>query len=164
VKGLSPAQIGERYLFTPAEIERALRRAERLGLCTFEERVRGSGGPRVFLRVSRYVEWIEDGPLYRMYDAAMKVDFLDADFKGRLEVKRFVTGSLTERSQQVIHRKVQKLLGEIREMVQMDGTLGNAATLAPPRTMTILVGLREWTPGMMTKYRREPPRGRRGVE
>jgi hypothetical protein len=147
MKGFGALQIAERYAFSLADTEKALRRAERLGLVSI-----GAKG-RVRLRVPRYVEWIEDGPLARLYEAHMRVDFLDAD-KGRFELLKFVTGTISERSRQVIARKVRLLLAEIREMTQMDAILDPHGVA---QTMTLLVGLREWTPAVITKHRRSKP-------
>ncbi len=143
-RGMSADHIHERFKISPIEVKRALLNLDKLKIIELH------ANDRVKLLVSRYPEWIEEGPLSTLYENQIKAEFLTSTFRAEGESFQFISRNLSLRSRKIIAQKFEKLLTEIRELADVDEALvdkGRSQT-------TFLIAARPWTPSVLNPYLR----------
>lgn len=141
-KGLQPDEIYQKYKITKSALQQSLHRLERSGL--FEVHPEN----RIKFLVPRSIRWIEGGPLALRYQSELEQDFLESDFSGELQWKKFVTIPLSARSKAQFIRKFRELIAQMNEQSKMDLLLDKKLK----STMTTFIGAREWTPSLLSKF------------
>ena len=144
IKGLTAAEVVEKYKITAARMQKALIQLDRLGLILLmpENRVK-------FL-VPRSVRWNERGPLSLKYEFEMQIDFMSGNFIESQDFRKFLTFPASDRSKQMFTRKLRELLNDMQSQSEVDVALEKNLK----STATIFIGLREWTPSLLNKYKR----------
>lgn len=144
VKGLGASDIVAKYKITEGRIQKALSQLDRLGLIFLltENRVK--------FKVPRTVRWNERGPLALKYEREMQLDFISSDFAAATDFRKFLTFPMSERSKQLFARKLRELIAEMEAQSEIDVAFDKGIRT----TSTVFIGLREWTPALLAKYRR----------
>ena len=93
------------------------------------------------LLTSNRIHWRQDGPVRKLYRKQVEAAFLDSRFAGQDESFRFEMGELTDASAKIIERKIDRLIRELDEYVELD--------ISAPRDMKrsfgLLAAFRPWT-------------------
>lgn len=93
---------------------------------------------RIKLLTARIIRWRNGGPIRRMFESIVKQEFLRADFSDPAEIWSFEVGELSESSQAQFQLKLDQLLNDYRELMDVDRLLPAERRT----TMGVLVALR----------------------
>ncbi len=83
---------------------------------------------RIKLLVNRNVKWIKNGPIYKIFEHEMKNKFLNRDFVKNNEKFVFLSGNLSESSQNTLKQRVKSFEKEIENLIAMDVVLEKTQT------------------------------------
>lgn len=78
---------------------------------------------RVKLLVSRNLQWIKNGPVYKIFEQEVKHKFLNQNFSKNNEKFVFLSGSLSDVSQMTLKQKIKNFENEIENILAMDMVL-----------------------------------------
>jgi transcriptional regulator with XRE-family HTH domain len=138
-------QILAHYRIEPARLVRALAALDRLGLIDLLP------GNRMRLKVARDFHWLPNGPIQRWFERHGQGDFLDANFTGDLEVRRFSNGMLSRAARARLLERIDRLCAEFAERHAEDAAL----PLEERDGACLLVAFRRWEPPGFAALRRE---------
>ncbi|MDH5230269.1 MAG: helix-turn-helix transcriptional regulator [Gammaproteobacteria bacterium] len=96
---------------------------------------------RVRLRTARSIAWRKGGPLLKLYEKKVKVEFFQSEFAEENELMEFDTAELSDASAKVMQRKVEKLHMEFDELAEADMSL----PLHKKQRYGLMVAIRPWT-------------------
>jgi transcriptional regulator with XRE-family HTH domain len=142
ISGLSLKEIIRDYKFQELQVLQLFLQLDKLKLIQLLPK------NKVQLLVSKNIRWIASGPLTKIYDSAIKNEFIDSDFQGKFEKLRLITGSFTEHSLQVLYKKMDRLLGDFLEFSDLDLEAKENKT-----QVWFLLGIRPWSLSVILKYR-----------
>lgn len=142
--GAPLSRIVARYKYVDRELEKLLLQLDRLGL------VRLHPDNRVQMLASRNIQWLTEGPLNECYKNDIKREFLGSDFSGHGERMRFLNGRLSKQSLQTLSRRIDRVIAEFVEFVEID------RNAKPEETENIwfCLAYRPWTFSVVNRYRR----------
>lgn len=143
LNGWTPARVARRFTLTEPQLTRLLAALDKLDLIKLHPR------NRVRLLTARKVLWRKGGPIRRMYERQVKAEFLDADFDRSDALMRFETGELSDASLGILEKKIDRLVREFENLVDLD------VALAPERKKAVglLVVFRPWVFSLFSKIR-----------
>ncbi len=95
---------------------------------------------RIRLLVDDNFSWRPNGPIERFFEREVQTQFLKSGFNSAGSLRVFIPGLLSERSQDVIARKLLALGKEFTELHQQDCEL----PLGKRRSTGLLLAIREW--------------------
>lgn len=124
------------YRIDEPALVRALAALDRIGLIDLLP------GNRVRLKVARDFAWMPNGPIERWFERNLQADFLDANFHGEREVRRFTHGMVSRASQARLLERIERLCAEFAEHHAEDATL----PLGEREGACLLLALRPWEP------------------
>jgi len=114
LRGDQPAQIMREHKISKVECTKLLMSLERLKLIeAHPENV-------VRLLVPRLISWQPDGLLVAKYSETLRQHFLSSAFAGPGEMLRYVAPRVSARARQYIGRKIQNLIRDIEETVDLE--------------------------------------------
>ncbi len=144
--GLSARRIAEHYQFSKAEMTKCLVRLDKLGL------IKLFADDKVRLLASKNIRWIGEGPLNRLYHEDVKREFVSSQFANANERMRFLNGRLSKHSLQALSKRMDRLIAEFVEYVELD------RATAPEETHHIwfLMAYRPWKFSIVSRYKRRP--------
>jgi transcriptional regulator with XRE-family HTH domain len=140
----TPAEIRRQYAFDEPQQRRLLAQLDDLGLIELLPRM------QCRLRVGRRIVWRRDGPVRRAYERQVKAEFLQSKFDAGNELLRFQPAELTERSANLLHRKLEQLYREFLELAELD-----LLASEPRRSVGLLLAFRPWVFSLVAARRRE---------
>ena len=145
INGYAAADIATDFELTELQTLALLTQLDRLGLIELhpENKVR--------LLTSRSVEWQEDGPVRKAYEARIKNEFLKADFNDEDAALHFCTGELSPASLKMLSRKIRKLAFEFYEMAEID----LAADHSEKQSVGLMLAFRPWIFSLFEEWREE---------
>ena len=134
ISGKTAQDIVARYDVTPVKLRTHLIRLDHLELIELHRE------DRIVPLVSQSIRWLTRGPLIEKYGQQMKQDFMESDFVGKHEHEWIVSGHISPESLAVFDRKLDSLLSELRDLIELD------ASLEPQQTvnMTFFAAHRPW--------------------
>jgi transcriptional regulator with XRE-family HTH domain len=132
------------YRFDEPALVRHFAALDRLGLIELQ------AGNRVRLKVAHDFAWMPNGPIQRWFERNAQDDFLDANFQGERELRRFAQGMLSEASRLRLLERIEKLCAEFAELHAEDAAL----PLAARQGACMLVAMRRWEPRGFAALRR----------
>lgn len=106
---------------------------------------------KVRLRTSNVISWRSNGPVRRLYEQQVKIEFLQVDFTGRNELIDFASAELSDASAKILTRKAELLARDFAELAALDAGLPNKEK----RSMGLLVALRPWVFSMYAGLRKK---------
>lgn len=86
------------------------------------------------------IRWRQDGPIRRMYTKQVQAAFLDTEFRGADEMFRFEMGELTDAAAKVVEKKIDRLIADLDELVELD----IPAPKSEKRAFGLMIGFRPW--------------------
>lgn len=86
------------------------------------------------------IRWRQDGPIRKMYARQVQQTFLDSTFEGDDELYRFEMGELSGASAKVIAKKIDNIIRELDEFVELDISVSTPEK----RAFGLLIGFRPW--------------------
>jgi transcriptional regulator with XRE-family HTH domain len=145
--GLTVALVLEKFRYTRDEIRRLLSTLDALALLELLP------GDRIRMKVKQNVWWSERGPLARRYNDSIRVDFVRSEFDGEHEDKWFLSGRASPSSLSIVSKKMNALINEFRELVELDEALPYKETVA----VTFYSAYRPWVMPVLRDLRRAAP-------
>lgn len=143
INGWSPAQVKRRLSLDETQSVRYLTRLHRLELIELYSR------NRVRTLTARTIAWRKDGPVRRRYEAQVREEFLSADFEASGGIMRFETAELDESSLRILMRKIDKLVKEFNDLVELD----TAVTQDRKQSVGLLLAARPWVFSLLADAR-----------
>jgi DNA-binding Xre family transcriptional regulator len=144
VNGRDPAGIVHDYDISEKESLRFLLELDKLGIIELYP------DNRVRLRVGKNVAWRKNGPLAQTYGGRVQTEFMAAAFDQTDERIAFETGKLSEGSRSVMIKKINRLLKEYLELIEIDKALPQERS----QNTGLLIAFRPWIFSLITAYRR----------
>ena len=140
INGWPPSRIKRQRGMDKAQSAAALARLHRLKLieCYSRNRFR--------LLTARAIAWRKGGPVRRLYEQQIKSEFLDTDFEVAGGLMRFETAELSDSSIKIISRKIDKLVKELDDLVELDMSL----PLEQKQGVGLLLAFRPWVFSLLT--------------
>lgn len=103
------------------------------------------------LRIDENFHWLPNGPIERFYEREIQGEFLKAGFNQGGDRRLFLSGLLSERSQELVLSRLQGLAKEFTELHRQDRQL----PLDKRNNVGLLIALREWEFSVFQPYSRK---------
>ena len=134
INGWTPSRIKKRLGMNDAQTADTITKLHRIKL------IERSSRNRVRLLTARTIAWRKAGPVRRLYEQRIKAEFLDADFEAADGLLRFESAELSHSSMKIIERKIERLVKEFDDLVELD------MALAPEKKKSVglLLAFRPW--------------------
>ena len=134
LNGWTPSRIKKRLGMSEAQTSNTIAKLHRINLLERYSR------NRIRLLTARTIAWRKAGPVRRLYEQRIKAEFLDADFEAAGGLLRFESAELSQSSMKIIERKIEKLIKEFDDLVELD------MALAPEKKKSVglLLAFRPW--------------------
>ena len=107
---------------------------------------------RIKLLVDENFSWRPNGPIERFFEREVQTQFLKSGFSSAGSLRVFIPGLLSERSQDVICRKLLALGKEFTELHRQDSEL----PLSKRRSTGLLLAIRQWEFASFLPFTRHP--------
>ncbi|MBF0099720.1 MAG: helix-turn-helix transcriptional regulator [Desulfobacterales bacterium] len=134
INGRDPSSIVNDYQFSKEESLQFLFDMDKLGLIELHP------NNRVRLLKSSNIKWRKNGPIRQKFEAKIKQEFLNSEFDLPDERLSFVTGKLSEASRVILFRKIDRLLKDFNELVEIDKSIPEEKS----KNIGLMVGYRPW--------------------
>ena len=134
INGWPPSRIKKQRCVSDAQSVKLMTKLHRLKLIEYFSR------NRFRLLTARTIAWRKAGPVRRLYEQQVKSEFLETDFEATGGLMKFETAQLSESSINIISRKIEKLVKELDDLVELDMSL----PLERKRSVGLLLAFRPW--------------------
>lgn len=134
------------YKYTDAELVRYLTRLDKLKVIDLLPQ------NHYRVRLTRYFAWRKHGPIQQFFESQVQTKFFQSSFHAEDELRLFVHGSLSPRSNNIMRQRLYKLAEEFDTLVEEDKSLSNDLR----EGCALLVAMRPWELEMFTAMRRDP--------
>ena len=134
INGWTPSRIKKRLGMNEAQTADAMTKLHRVKLIERYSR------NRIRLLTARTIAWRKAGPVRRLYEQRIKAEFLDADFEAADGLLRFESAELSHSSMKIIARKIDKLIKEFDDLVELDMALA----AEKKKSVGLLLAFRPW--------------------
>lgn len=145
LNGRSPETIIEDYQVSEAESLKFLLELDKLKLIELHP------DNKVRLLTQKNITWRKGGPIRNRYEKLIKEEFLNAPFDQPEDRLRFETGKLSDGSQSVMLKKINRLFKEYIELTEIDKALPQEKS----RNTGLLVAFRPWVFSMLNEFKIE---------
>ncbi|EOA06690.1 XRE family transcription regulator protein [Herbaspirillum frisingense GSF30] len=139
-------QIVDSFALTRAECIRLLARLDKLGILDLLP------NNRIRVRVAPDFTWLPGGPIQQYFRAQLRNDFFNSHFDQPGEKMILVSGTLSEESNTVVQRAMNRIRTEFLAAHHQDLGL----PLERRNGTALIVALRPWTPPQFRELRRPP--------
>lgn len=136
----------ERYSFTEPQLIKYLIQLDRIA---FIELLPGN---RIRKRVSPHFKWHPKGPVQNFFAEHIQNEFFRSSFTEKNEKVLFISGMLSDKSNQKIQELIDELGIAYRQQLREDKNVG----LAEKKGTSLVVGLRNWELSVFNDLRRKP--------
>jgi DNA-binding Xre family transcriptional regulator len=107
---------------------------------------------RARARAASVIAWRRDGPLRHRYEKQIRQEFLQTEFTRGGEALHFLSAELSEASNKVFLRKMERMAAEFRDLAELDRTLPSKEK----RSIAALLAVRPWVFSMFESLRSPP--------
>lgn len=145
LNGRSPETIMEDYKVSEAESLKFLLELDRLKLIELHP------DNKVRLLTQKNITWRKGGPIRNRYEKLIKEEFLNAPFDQSEDRLQFETGKLSDGSQSVMLKKINRLFKEYIELTEIDKALPQGKS----GNTGLLVAFRPWIFTMLNEFKIE---------
>ncbi|MFZ2629940.1 MAG: helix-turn-helix transcriptional regulator [Desulfosalsimonadaceae bacterium] len=144
LNGRAPDSIVRDYKISKQELVKYLLELDKLKLIELhpENKIR--------LLIQKSMTWLKNGPIAKKYDKWLKREFLKAEFDQADEQWQLEYGKLSDGSQQMILKKIDRLFREYYELTEMDKTL----PLEKTHNTGLMIAFRPWVFSLIESYKR----------
>ncbi len=111
-------------------------------------------GNRVKLKISRNFSWRKNGPIQKFFEQQVQMQFLRSTFSRPGEIRVFLNGMLSRRSNEELQRRIKRLKTEFLALVTED----EALPLEERFGTGCVMAMRPWEPDQFAEIRRTPNR------
>jgi transcriptional regulator with XRE-family HTH domain len=139
------SEILEHYLISETELIRKLAHLDRLHIIELLPK------NRIKLLISSNFSWRENGPIQQFLQAKVGQEFFASRFGKPSEKLLSISGLLSDASNEIFQRKMERLAQEFSELQRDDERLN----LSERHGTTIVLAIRQWEFGLIEKYKRE---------
>ncbi|MET0534912.1 MAG: helix-turn-helix transcriptional regulator [Steroidobacter sp.] len=139
LNGRQTVDIGRELDLPERELRRLLVKLDTAKLIELQPKL------KVRLRTSNVIVWRSDGPVRRLYEKQVKLEFLQGEFTGRHELISFASAELSEASAKILTRKAEVLARDFAELASLDAGLPGKEK----RSMGLLLAFRPWVFSML---------------
>jgi DNA-binding Xre family transcriptional regulator len=106
---------------------------------------------KVRLLTQKNITWRKGGPIRAKYERLIKEEFLNAPYDQAEERLRFETGKLSDGSQSVMLKKIDRLFKEYIELTEID----KALPLEKSNNTGLMLAFRPWIFSMLDEYKKK---------
>jgi hypothetical protein len=107
-------------------------------------------GNRIRLLVSSNFHWIANGPIQQFFNEKLGKDVFNSRFDRRTEKLVVANAMLTEKSNAVLQKKIDRLLWELELLNREDAAL----PVSDKTGTTLIMAVREWNYGVFADLKR----------
>jgi DNA-binding Xre family transcriptional regulator len=107
-------------------------------------------GNRVKLLTSRNFRWRRNGAIERLFNQHIRKEFFQSNFNKSEESMQFAGAMLAKSSILIIHKKIEKLMGEFNELAKQDASLPFDERLG----CSVVGAIRPWEFSLFAQYRK----------
>lgn len=111
-------------------------------------------GNRVKLKISRSFSWRKRGPIQQFFEQQIQMQFFRSSFNQSGEIRLFINGMLSRRSNTEMQRRINRLKNEFLAMSAED----EALPFNERYGTAVVMAMRPWEPRQFTDLRRQPNR------
>ncbi len=144
LNGRSPDSIIKDYEFSKEESLQFLLELDHLNLIELYP------DNKVRLLTQKNITWRKGGPIREKYEKVIKEEFLRAPFDQHEQRLRFETGKLSDGSQSVMLKKIDRLLKEYYELTEIDKALPQEKS----HNTGMMIAFRPWIFSMLKDFKR----------
>lgn len=137
-------QMLENYALSEPEAISKLARLDRMGLIELLP------GNRIKPLITHDFNWQKKGPIQRFFESQVQADFFQCHFNQPGELRLFLNGMLSPRSNEAMQQKLRRLALEFRHSHQEDLAL----PLEQRYGVSMIVAIRPWEVAVFQQYRR----------
>ncbi len=134
----------ENYALSEPEAISKLARLDRMGLIELLP------GNRIKPLITHDFNWQKKGPIQRFFESQVQADFFQCHFNQPGELRLFLNGMLSPRSNEAMQQKLRRLALEFRHSHQEDLAL----PLEQRYGVSMIVAIRPWEVAVFQQYRR----------
>lgn len=144
LNGRSPKSIIKDYEISEKESLQFLLELDRLKLIELYP------DNKVRLLIQKNIQWRKNGPIRAKYENLIIKELLNAPFDQQEERLRFETGKLSDGSQSVMLKKIDRLFKEYIELTEIDKALPQEKS----NSTGLLIAFRPWVFSMLDEYKK----------
>jgi DNA-binding Xre family transcriptional regulator len=144
LNGRSPKSITEDYKVSEAESLQFLLELDKLKLIELHP------DDKVRLLIQKNIIWRKEGPIREKYERLIKEEFLNAPYDQAEERLRFETGKLSDGSQSVMLKKINRLFKEYIELTEIDKALPQEKS----HNTGLMIAFRPWIFSMLDAFKK----------
>lgn len=144
LSGRDPESIKADYVVSEEESLHFLLELDRLDLIELHP------GNKVRLRTQKNIQWRKDGPIRTRYESMIIKEFLNAPFDPQEHRLRFETGKLSDGSQSVMAKKIDRLIREYIELTEIDQALPQEKS----HNTGLMIAFRPWVFSLLDTFKR----------
>jgi len=144
LNGRSPESIIKDYKVSEAESLKFLLELDKLKLIELYP------GNKVRLLTQKNITWRKGGPIRAKYERLITEEFLNNPYDQAEERLRFETGKLSDGSQSVMLKKIDRLFKEYIELTEIDKALPQEKS----RNTGLMIAFRPWIFSMLDEYKK----------
>lgn len=137
-------EILKKYQFTEHQLIQYLAKLDKVG---FIELLPNN---RIRKRVSPHFKWQSDGPIRRFFGEHIQNEFFNSRFDQKNEKILFISGMLSDESNQKIQNLIEELGTAYRQQLQQDKNIN----VDDKKGTSLVVGLRNWELSVFSDLRR----------
>ncbi|MDX1756101.1 MAG: helix-turn-helix transcriptional regulator [Marinobacter sp.] len=137
-------QILDNYRLSEHEVITRLARLDRMGLIELLP------GNRIKPLITHDFQWQKNGPIQRFFESQVQADFFQCRFNRPGELRLFLNGMLSPRSNETMQQKLRRLALDFRHCHQEDLGL----PLDQRFGMSMMLAIRPWEVAVFQQYRR----------
>ena len=134
INGWTLGRIKKRLRMNEAQMNDAIAKLHRFKLVERYSR------NRIRLLTARTIAWRKAGPVRRLYERRIKAEFLEADFEAADSMLKFESAELSQSSIKIIERKLEKLIADFDDLVELDMALSPEKK----KSVGLLLAFRPW--------------------
>lgn len=106
---------------------------------------------RVRVRLSRTFSWRKSGPIQKLFETQVQMEFFRSRFEGPGELRLVLNGMLSDQSIGLMHQRMRRVASEFEQCVGEDRKTVSTERLGT----TLIMAIRPWALKMFEAYRRE---------
>lgn len=137
-------QMLEHYSLSDTEVIQRLAALDRMGLIELLP------GNRIKPLITHDFHWQKNGPIQEFFEKQVQTDFFNCHFNRPGELRLFLNGMLSPRSNDVIQQKLRRLALDFRHCHQEDLAL----PLDQRFGMSLMMAIRPWEVAVFQQYRK----------
>ncbi|MCW8878291.1 MAG: helix-turn-helix transcriptional regulator [Kangiellaceae bacterium] len=109
-------------------------------------------GNRVKLLTSRNFRWRKNGAIEKLFNETIRKEFFHSRFAKQDECMKFSGGMVSRSTILLMHKKIERLIGDFNELAQQDASLPFEERIG----CSLVGAIRPWEFSLFAQYRKPP--------